>query len=75
MEGGEGGGGECVDDGDVRDANDDVMMMMIAFAIIISSAWLNGTHVSQGEGDTPPPPPSIALIMSEMMRSRTPAAC
>ena len=75
LQGGLGGGGQCVDDCDVRDANDDVMMMVIARSIIIITAWLSGTQWSQGEGAEADALPSswIALTMSATARKRTPA--
>ena len=73
MQGGDGGGGECVDDEDVRDAKDDVMMVVIARNIIIITAWLSGTQWSQGEDVLLPS--WIAPMMSDTLRRRTPTGC
>jgi hypothetical protein len=75
MHAGEGGGGECVDDGDVRDANADETMIVMILIIIIKIAWLNGKESSQGDRDEDAPllPPSMAITISEMQRRRMPA--
>ncbi len=75
MHGGEGGGGECVDDGDERAPKDDVIITVMARSIIIITAWLSGTQSSHGEeeGAVALLSSSIAMIISEMLRKRTPA--
>jgi hypothetical protein len=75
MHGGEGGGGECVDDGDERAPKDDVIMTVTARSIIIITAWLSGTQSSHGEeeGAAALLSSSIAITISEMLRKRTPA--
>jgi hypothetical protein len=77
IQGGDGGGGECVDDGEARDAKDDVMMIVTTRSIIIITAWLSGTQWSQGEeeGTDVLLPSWIALMMSQTLRRRTPADC
>jgi hypothetical protein len=75
MQGGAGGAGHCVDEGDGRDANDEVAIIVIARNIIIIIAWLSGTQWSQGDGEGADALPSswIALTMSETLQMRTPA--